>query len=394
MPRPDIDYLSCPRFSYLPAEDLPHSVPKSPVDSPNPKTRLFHLITSLRGGGTENFLYQLLKGSPARFDHRVFYVGQNGVIGERIRRLGVPVEKINPLSFYERLKQERPDLLHTCLHWAHQVGRITGRLAKVPFILSSHRSIDVWQKPWHRIGDRWTLPMCDAVVVNSEAARVVIEQRLSGAAKRPRLYRIENGIDLETFRATDRLEARRALGLPPEAVVGGTLMRLHPEKGAEKIPAFAQSVLSQYPDLHLAIGGNGPLEQSLKKQTREWGDRLRWLGWQEKSAQFLSALDFVWLLSREESFPQVLLEASGLGVPWIAPDVGGVRELLNAGACGILFSPNTIDEAAGAARTIINELQVWAAKGRGAAPRVQERYDLKNMIRSFYRIVESRGQQP
>jgi glycosyltransferase involved in cell wall biosynthesis len=355
---------------------------------------IVHLITSVGGGGTENFLYQVLKGSPKRYRHRVFYLGRDGVIGERIRRLGVPVEKTSPLKFYFSLRHERPDVLHTCLHWAHQVGRIAGRLAKVPFVVSSHRSIDVWQKPWHRLMDRWTLPLCNAVIVNSEAACAVIEKRLAGASARPRVLRIQNGIDLDLFKTKDRQDARRALGLPLDAVVGGTLMRLHPEKGAEKIPAFAQSLFRQYPALHLIIGGNGPLEESLRTQTRAWGDRLRWDGWRENSAQFLSALDFFWLLSREESFPQALLEASGVGIPWIAPDVGGVRELRDAGACGILYSPNTVEQAANAASTLLADPEAWGAKARAAAPQVQERYDLKNMIRSFYQIIENRGEHP
>src|ERR1019366_10164146 len=122
---------------------------------------------------------------------------------------------------------QRPDVLHTCLHWAHQVGCVIGHLAKVPFILSSHRSIDTWQKPWHRMMDRWTLPFCQAVAVNSEAARQVIEEKLRSARTRPRLYKIANGLDFDAFKTQDRHLARARFNLSPDAIVGGTLMRLH-----------------------------------------------------------------------------------------------------------------------------------------------------------------------
>src|SRR5689334_2713386 len=139
---------------------------------PSSPRKIIHLITSLGGGGTENFLFQILSRSPSAYTHKVFFFGHDGVNGDRIRRLGVPVEKVSlPLELYRKLKVERPAVLHTCLYWGHQVGRVVGHWAKIPLILSSHQSIDVWQSPWHGWIDRWTLPWCDVVDTNSEAAQ-------------------------------------------------------------------------------------------------------------------------------------------------------------------------------------------------------------------------------
>ncbi len=357
-------------------------------DSP---TRLVHLITSLEGGGTENFLYQVIAGSPKKYLHRVYYLGHDGVTGERLRRLGIPVGKTNPLALLKTLRQENPDVLHTCLHWAHQVGRVIGRMAKIPFILSSHRSIDIWQKPWHRAMDRWTLPFCHAVAVNSEAAWRVVEEKIRSATKRPRLFKVANGLDFASFKAQDRNLAWARYNLPPEAMAGGTLMRLHPEKGAEKIPAFANALLNKHPNLYLLIGGSGPMETALKKQTASWGNRIRWVGWQEDTLPFLSSLDFFWLLSREESFSQALLEASGVGLPWLAPDVGGVRELLEAGACGLMLPSHELSAAVSNAEKLLADRETYHTKAREAIPQLRNRYDLPAMVGAFYNIVESRG---
>jgi glycosyltransferase involved in cell wall biosynthesis len=353
--------------------------------------RAFHLITSLGGGGTENFLTQVLSRSPASMKHRVFYLGRDGVNGDRIRALGIPVERIGLWRLYRLLRNERPDVLHTCLFWAHQAGRLIGRQAGVPFILSSHQSIDIWQKPWHRLLDRCTLPLCDAVDFNSEASRRLLEDRLGSARKRPRLFKVENGLNFDLFKPSDRVEAKRLYGIPPEAAVGGTLMRLHAEKGAEKIPGFAEALLQKHPNLYLVIAGTGPMETSLKRQTQSLGDRLRWVGWQDQAVRFLSALDFFWLLSREESFPQALLEASGVGLPWIAPDVGGVRELLDAGACGFIHPSQDLETAVSNAGQVLAQRESCQAKARGAVPRLKNRYDLAIMVNAFYNIVESRG---
>jgi len=164
-------------------------------------------------------------------------------------------------------------------------------------------------------------------------------------------------------------------------------MRLHAEKGAEKIPAFARALLAADPRLILLVGGTGPQESRLKEETQDLRGRLRWLGWQEDTVRFLSALDFFWLLSREESFPQALLEASAIGLPWLAPDVGGVHELTDSGACGILCETGSAGPIAAAGKTLISELLTRTAKAREAIPKLQSRYSVDAMARSFYRIL-------
>jgi len=358
---------------------------------PSSPRKIVHLITSLGGGGTENFLFQVLSGSPKCYAHEVFYLGKDGVNGERIRRLGIPVRRVEGFyRFYQYLQAGPPPILHTCLYWGHQVGRVIGRMAKVPFILSSHQSIDVWQKPWHGWIDRWTLPLCDVVDINSDAAREVLENRLRHASRRPRFVKVENGVDFNRFQPLDRAQARQALGIPPDTLIGGTLMRLHAEKGAEKIPAFARKLLNSDPRLVLMIGGTGPLEDLLKQETQDLGHRIHWMGWQDDAVRFLSALDFFWLLSREESFPQALLEASAMGLPWIAPDVGGVHELLKGGACGVLSASGSAEAMAGAGETLVSELLVRTDKARQALPALRARYSVETMTRAFYRILEAK----
>ena len=164
-------------------------------------------------------------------------------------------------------------------------------------------------------------------------------------------------------------------------------MRLHAEKGAEKIPSFVEGLLQENRELTLIIGGEGPQESELKRKTHQWGNRVRWLGWQDNAVRFLSALDFFFLLSREESFPQALVEASSLGLPWIAPDVGGVQELLQAGASGLLHPAGHIERAVSNARALLKQRDLFQSQAASAIARLRERYDIHQTIKSFYKIV-------
>lgn len=341
--------------------------------------KIVHLITSLEGGGTENFLYQIISRSPKNMAHRVFFLKKDGVFGDRLRALGISVAPAAG-GLIRLLRAEQPDVLHTCLYRAHQLGRVTGRLAGVPRIVSSQRAIDAWQNPLHRYLDSFTLQFCNAVIVNSAAAEALVRER-AGIHSSLAIARIPNGVDLNRFQPMERAAARRALGLPEQAVIAGSLMRLHAEKGADYIVRFAEAALTQNPNLHLAIGGTGPLKDVLRRETarRPWHTRLHWLGWVENAPAFYAALDAFWLLSREESFPQSLLEASCMGVPWVAPDVGGVRDLIAAGARGAMVPTGQPEKAAEAIAHI--DRAPWTAE---ALERFRQTFSVDEMVRRVY----------
>jgi len=300
-----------------------------------PPVSIHHLITSLQGGGTEYFLWQMLRHAPAGLQQEVFFLKKDGIFGQRIRALGIPVQQISIPALFLRWKKQRPDILHTCLFRAHQVGRVLGQWSGIPRIVSSQRSIDGWASDWHQRLDAWTLHRCHRVIVNSHAAQRVVEKRLNGRTT-PDIRHLPNAMDPDMPTRSDRAQVRHQLGLPVQAVVAGTLMRLHPEKGADQLLPLADVLLKRYPDLHLAIGGTGPLEKDLRRQSTDkpYASRLHWLGWVHQTSGFLSAIDRYIALSREESFSQALLEASALNVPWVSTPVGGVDELLEAGAAG------------------------------------------------------------
>jgi glycosyltransferase involved in cell wall biosynthesis len=354
--------------------------------------RFLHLITSLEGGGTENFLYQVISRSPAGHQHRVLYLKKNGVFGQRLRRIGISVEKAGmPWRLAAALGRERPDVLHTCLFRAHQLGRIFGERAGIPCIVSSQRSIDGWAGSWQQGLDAWTLPKCHLVVANSAAAQRLVEAR-RGSSPRPSVVRIENGIDMSAFSRQDRFAARLAYKLPLDALVGGTLMRLHSEKGADRLPALARELLSAKDRLHLIIGGIGPLAKKVQRETagKPWSSRLHWIGWEDNTSRFLSAIDFFFSVSREESFPQTLLEASALGIPWIAPAVGGTEELRSVASAGVTYTAERPQAAAGAVFQVIRLLNEYKRQAEQVAPTVRARFSLSRMVEQFYGAVEQR----
>ncbi len=142
-----------------------------------------------------------------------------------------------------------------------------------------------------------------------------------------------NRIDVEAVQAEQVSceEARQFLDLPQDAWIVGNVGRLHPDKDqATLIKGFAKAL----PDLPagslLAIMGSGRLEQQLKQLAADLSvaDSVRFLGQVANGRRYFKAFDLFALTSDHEPFGMVLLEAMAAGVPVIATDCGGAKEVV------------------------------------------------------------------
>ena len=158
-----------------------------------------------------------------------------------------------------------------------------------------------------------------------------------------------NRIDVEAVQAeqVSREDARQFLDLPLDAWVVGNVGRLHPDKDQTTlIKGFAQAL----PDLPagslLAIMGSGRLEQQLKQLASDLGiaESVHFLGQIPNGRRYFKAFDLFALTSDHEPFGMVLLEAMAAGVPVIATNCGGAKEVVSDPRC--LFELGDIQELA------------------------------------------------
>jgi len=222
---------------------------------------------------------------------------------------------------------------------------------------------------------RLTGPMANAVVAVSHAAA---ERHAScGAVRREKLRVIPNGVDTAVFRPDPerRARVRRELGLSSEFVwlAAGRLM--WKKDYATLLRAFGQLGGSA-----LAIAGAGPQEAELKRLAAEYGGRVRFLGQVDDMPALMNAADGFALSSVVEGLPVALLEAAASGLPAVATDVGGVREILGEEA-GVVVPPG--DPAAlAAAMQRMTALPVEARERMSGAARevAVARFDVSAVV--------------
>ncbi len=186
------------------------------------------------------------------------------------------------------------------------------------------------------------LPQLRAVLADalrSAGAWCAVSEHLVRAmdelAGEPRGVLVANGVDGELFRPRDAAQARRELGLPLEPrvvlVVGHLIERKDPLLALE---VFARACGAAQAPAKLVFIGRGPLEAELRAKIAQAGleQRAQLIGEAapEQLAHWYCAADALLLTSTREGRPNVVLEALSSGLPVLATDAGGTRELLES----------------------------------------------------------------
>lgn len=185
--------------------------------------------------------------------------------------------------------------------------------------------------------------LCDAVVAPSESIAQLIRAR--GVVTPIEI--IPTGIDVNAFASGSRETFRETLGVGKKTFVVGHLGRLAPEKNLEYLGRAVAQFLKQTRDTRFLVIGDGPSAPMLKEMfAREnLAERLLLPG--KKTGRDLhdayAAMDVFAFSSFSETQGMVLAEAMAAGLPVIALDAGGVREVVRHGKNGFLLPADTSD---------------------------------------------------
>ncbi|TQE99634.1 MAG: glycosyltransferase family 4 protein [Spiribacter salinus] len=186
---------------------------------------------------------------------------------------------------------------------------------------------------WARRKVEWAVRNASWVIGVSESLRALA---LELGAPPERTEVIPNGVDTERFHPVDQARARRALGLGADDRVLVTVGGLCERKGQHRVIEQLPNLLVRFPRLHYVVvggaSGEGDWQARLAEQAHAAGvaERVHLLGKRppDEIPGILAAADVFVLATRNEGWANVLLEAMACGLPVVATDVGGNREVV------------------------------------------------------------------
>jgi glycosyltransferase involved in cell wall biosynthesis len=327
------------------------------------KARIVLLSTSLGMGGADRQVLHLARALLAH-DYEVHLVSMTPLeeMGLQALTEGLPIVSLemkrgqaDRRAFQQlvRLLQSwKPHLLTSFMYHANLLGRLAGRWAGVPLIVTSIRSEQTGSaaRDWLMRSTNWMDQCC---TTNSEQVASSLATR--GLLRRDKVKVIPNGVDVDAFASAPELRCkiREDLKLAPSEFVWLAVGRLLPQKDYPTLLTAFQPLAGA--GARLLIAGRGPLLESLQQQVQQLGtsSEVTFLGVRDDVPELLAAADGFVLSSAWEGMPNVVMEALAAGKPVVATHVGGVGELVENEESGFLVPPRDSDALSQAMRRLM-----------------------------------------
>lgn len=363
------------------------------------RLRVLHLIHTMAYGGVETAVLNWIRAiDRSQFDVHLACFANPGETErpfvEAAQRMGLPVAKIEwsrrkPVwrasgQLAQMLRDRQIDIVHAHNCYADVVTAVAARRVKVKTITTAY----VWFnfRNWKRDLIQWidakAMGWFDCVTAHCENTRIETCKRGISAREVRTLI-----CGFETHRAeldaSARNRRRAELGASPTDTVLVNVARFYPEKAQEFLLECFVRILEQRPGTWLWLAGVGPLEDQLRQKVDSLGigSRVRFLGFVVDLPGLLAMADVQVHPAFIEGVPLAICEGMAAGLPIVASQVGGLPEILDNGANGVLVPGYAHEEFTRAVLRFIDDPEFARAHGRRARRFIEDDYSLDTAVR-------------
>lgn len=299
-----------------------------------------------------------------------------------------------------QLAHLRPDLVHAN---SLSMARLVGPVAMELGLKSVGHLRDIIKLSRRAVDD---LACNTRLLAVSNATR---DYHVAAGLPAEKTHVLYNGVDLYTF--MPRMsggELHCELHLPPEAVLIGTIGQLGLRKGQDTLLVAASLLAAELPDVHYLLIGRrwSDKEESIRFEAdlldtaRRIGN-VHFLGVRGDVPSILNDLTILVHPARQEPLGRVLLEASAAGLPIVATDVGGTREVFGiepdadlhaATETALLVPPDNPDALAAMIASLMRDQELRVRLGRAVRKRAEEVFDARqaaaNLVEHYRAVLQ------
>lgn len=342
--------------------------------------RITHIITDGHpmGGAQFNTFYSLRYQQQ---DHQVeLIMGSDGPLGDACREAGIPVHLIpmdnrllSPLTdaraltkMVQHLRRSLPDIVHTHSSKAGVLGRVAARLAGVSVVVHTLHAPSFHDR--QPAVARWLIQGLERVLVRYTDTIVTVADAIGedfvrrGLCPPDRLRTVVSGIDLTRLSEVApeaRAAVRQGFSIPQDAVTVVSIGHLSRRKNHDLLLDVATEILRSRGDVYFLIVGEGEEREALSRKivANALQQHVFLCGLRGDVGSVLAASDVFVQTSWHEGVSRSLVEAIYMGLPAVATDVVGTREVVREGENGFLVPP-------GDAATLVNRILTLAGDQR------------------------------
>lgn len=351
--------------------------------------RIVHVNTEPTWRGGESQVFNLMRGLVSR-GHQVEAVTlPESALLARCREASIPATPLSmrgdldlsaALRLAKHLKRSPSDIVNAQTARAHTLALLASHLgAPGRLVVTRRLDFPIRRDPanlWKYRSRR---------VARYIAVAGIIRDILIGAGVRgDRVSIVNSSIDLKTFVTSDRhrAEARAELGIPPDARVIGNVAALAWHKGQTDLIAAMPGVTRAFPGAWCVIVGGGEEREALEKQAASLAGQAKIVltGMRKDVARLLNAFDVFCMPSHYEGFCNSVLEALATGIPVVATRAGGLPEIVEDGANGLLVPPKDPDALAAAIMRLLSDGELARRLSEQGQRGAQARFGVDLMV--------------
>ncbi|QZT37235.1 glycosyltransferase family 4 protein [Halosquirtibacter xylanolyticus] len=352
-------------------------------------------------------LHTLLKGQLSYVNRFIRVIGISSpgeMLNETKSREGIDVfsvkmkRKPSPLidiisifRLYKKMKEEKPDIVHTHTPKAGMCGMIAARLSKVPIRIHTvagmplMESVGIKRKLFLFI-ERLTYNCASLVLPNSNGLyEFILSEKLVSCDKSEVIgFGSSNGIDTSFF-SIDKIMPhtkvllREKYTIRQDDVVLLFVGRLVGDKGINELVASFKNIQQKHSNLKLLLVG--PREDHLDPLESETINEILnnpyivEAGWQGDVRPFMAISDMLVFPSYREGFPNVVMQAGAMGLPSIVTDINGCNEIIVNDQNGVIIPPKDSQALTKACLNLIEDDNKRIRYASCAREMIQNRYE-------------------
>ncbi len=324
-----------------------------------------------------------------------------------LSRAMTPARDLRALGqLYKAFRRLRPSIVHTHNPKPGVLGRISARAAGVPVVVNTIHGL--YALPEDRLTKKAVVyslerlaASCSDLELLQNPEDLPVMRRLG--VPHERLTVLGNGIDLRRFdpakvdpRASQRIRAE--LGIDPDTVVIGAVGRLVWEKGYRSLFDAARRLTGH--DCALVVVGPDEPDKAgaVSSAEREAAEAagVRFLGARTDITDLYDMFDIYVLASHREGYPRSAMEASAMGLPIVATDIRGCRQVVVDGTTGHLVPVDDAARLTSAIAGLVDDPDLRARMGVAGQARARRRFDDRNVVNTTLRAYDRllSGQAP
>jgi len=329
------------------------------------KINILYVITKLELGGAQKQLLSIIRQLDKEKFNPYLITASHGLLVEEASRIngltlircGFLERSIHPLKdilaflfIYRFIKKNRIDIVHTHSSKAGILGRLAARVAGARSIV---HTVHGWSfhnyqaRPVYYLYlllERFCAFFSSAIIVVSRFDQKLAESLSIGRREQYKLIRY--AVESARFRQAGCPGTLKSeFCLSGDGPLIGMVSCFKPQKAPVDFIKLAGALKDNFPGARFVLVGDGILRGEVVSSISKLGlkGRVILTGWRQDIPAILSCLDVFVLTSLWEGLPIVVLEALAAGVPVLATDTGGIREIVSEGVNGYLVKPHDID---------------------------------------------------